>query len=100
TLAAPANWDRAQTMTVGETYTVSPTAVNSLHLTFDRRRDNRSAPPNLFSPGTLGVNMFINQSNYTQLAVSGYSGGGFSVGCGTCALANFDINTYQLADDF
>ncbi|MGP8246130.1 MAG: carboxypeptidase regulatory-like domain-containing protein [Bryobacteraceae bacterium] len=100
TLAAPANWDRSQTMTVGETYTVSPTAVNSLHLTFDRRRDNRSAPPNLFSPGTLGVNMFINQSNYTQLAVSSYSGGGFSVGCGTCALANFDINTYQLADDF
>jgi hypothetical protein len=100
TLAAPANWDRSQTMTVGETYTVSPTAVNSIHLTFDRRRDNRSAPSNLFSPADLGVNMFINQSNYTQLAVSGYSGGGFSVGCGTCALANFDINTYQLADDF
>jgi hypothetical protein len=100
TLAAPANWDRSQTMTVGETYTVSPTAVNSLHLTFDRRRNNRSAPPNLFSPGTLGVNMFINQPNYTQLSVSGYSGGGFSVGCGTCALADFNINTYQLADDF
>ena len=100
TLAAPANWDRSQTMTVGETFTVSATAVNSVHLTFDRRRDNRAAPSNLFSPATLGVNMFINQPNYTQLAVSGYSGGGFAVGCGTCALANFDINTYQLADDF
>ncbi len=44
--------------------------------------------------------MFINQPNYTQLTVSSYSGGGFNVGCGTCALANFDINTYQVADDF
>jgi hypothetical protein len=100
TLAAPANWDRSQTMTIGETFTLSPTAVNSFHATFDRRRNNRSAPANLFSPGDLGVNMFINQPNYTQLTVSTYSGGGFAVGCGTCALANFDINTYQLADDF
>src|SRR5205823_3567982 len=48
----------------------------------------------------LWVNMFINIPNYTQLSVSNYSGGGFNVGCGTCALANFDINTYQVADDF
>ena len=100
TLAAPGNQDRSQTLTVGDTYSLTPTAVNSMHLTFDRRRDNRSAPPNLFSPATLGVNMFINAPNYTQLTVSSYSGGGFAVGCGTCALANFDINTYQLADDF
>jgi hypothetical protein len=100
TLAAPGNQDRTQTLTLGETFTLSPTLVNSFHVTFDRRRDNREAPPTLFSPKDLGVNMFINASNYTQLAVSSYSGGGFSVGCGTCALANFDINTYQLADDF
>jgi hypothetical protein len=100
TAAAPANWDRSQTMTIGDTYTLSPTAVNAFHATFDRRRDNRSAPPNLFSPADLGVNMFINQPNYIQLSVSSYSGGGFSVGCGTCALANFDVNTYQVADDF
>ena len=46
------------------------------------------------------MNLFQNVPNYTQLSVSGYSGGGFNVGCGTCALANFDINTYQLADDY
>ena len=87
-------------MTIGDTYTFSATAVNAFHATFDRRRDNRSSASNLFSPATLGVNMFINAPNYTQLTVSGYSGGGFNVGCGTCALANFDINTYQVADDF
>src|ERR1039457_4589859 len=100
TTGSPGNLDRSQTMTIGDTYTFSPTAVNSLHATFDRRRDNRSSAANLFSPADLGVNMFINVPNYTQLSVSSYSGSGFNVGCGTCALANFDINTYQLADDF
>ena len=74
--------------------------VNSFHATFDRRRNNRASASNLFSPTDLGVNMFINYPNYTQLTVSSYSGGGFNVGCGTCAFANFNINTYQVADDF
>jgi hypothetical protein len=100
TTGSPGNQDRSQTMTIGDNYTFSPTAINSFHATFDRRRDNRASAANLFSPKDLGVNMFINVPNYTQLSVSGYSGGGFNVGCGTCALANFDINTYQLADDF
>ena len=100
TTGSPGNQDRSQTMTIGENYTLSPTAINSFHATFDRRRDNRSSASNLFSPATLGVNMFVNAPNYTQLSVSGYSGSGFNVGCGTCALANFDINTYQVADDF
>jgi hypothetical protein len=88
-------------LTIGDTYTFTGgTKVNSFHATFDRRRDNRASALNLFSPKDLGVNMFINIPNYTQLSVSNYSGGGFNVGCGTCALANFDINTYQVADDF
>ena len=100
TTGSPGNQDRSQTMTIGDNYTFSPTAINSFHATFDRRRDNRASASNLFSPKDLGVNMFINVPNYTQLSVSAYSGGGFNVGCGTCAFANFDINTYQLADDF
>jgi len=38
--------------------------------------------PNMFSPNTLGANMWEALPNYTQLTVSGYSGGGFAVGCG------------------
>jgi len=94
------NWDRSQTWTIGDTYTVSATMVNSFHATFDRRRDNRAGPPNLPSPKDLGVNMYLNTANYSNIAVSGYSGGGFGIGCGSCAFANFDINTYQMADDF
>jgi hypothetical protein len=101
TTGTPGNQDRSQTMTIGDTYAFGGgTKVNSFHATFDRRRDNRASALNLFSPKDLGVNMFINIPNYTQLTVSNYSGSGFNVGCGTCALANFDINTYQVADDF
>jgi hypothetical protein len=100
TTGSPGNEQRSQTMTIGDTYTFSAAAVNSFHATFDRRRNNRASAATLFSPVDLGVNMFINYPHYTQLTVSAYSGGGFNVGCGTCAFANFNINTYQLADDF
>jgi hypothetical protein len=100
TTQTPGNWDRSQTWTIGDTYTVSATMVNSFHATFDRRRDNRAAALDLPSPNSLGANMYDNTANYTQLSVSNYSGGGFAIGCGTCALANFDINTYQIADDY
>jgi len=100
TTGSPGNAQRSQTATLGDTYTFSPTAVNSFHATFNRRRNDRSSASNLFSPVDLGVKMFINAPNYTQLTVSGYSGGGFNVGCGTCALSNFNINTYQVNDDF
>jgi hypothetical protein len=100
TTGSPGNDQRSQTMTIGDTYTISASAVNSFHATFDRRRNNRASAPTLFSPQDLGVNMFINYPHYTQLTVSNYTGGGFAVGCGTCAFANFDINTYQVADDF
>ena len=100
TTGSPGNEQRSQTMTIGDTYTFSASAVNSFHATFDRRRNNRASAATLFSPVDLGVNMFINYPHYTQLSVSSYSGGGFNVGCGTCAFANFNINTYQVADDF
>jgi hypothetical protein len=100
TTGTPGNDQRSQTMTIGDTYIFSPNLINSFHATFDRRRNDRASAPNLFSPTDLGVNMFINYPHYTQLSVSSYSGGGFNVGCGTCAFANFNINTYQVADDF
>jgi len=100
TTGQPGNKVRTQTMTLGDTYTLSPTEVNAFHATANRRRNNRADAPNLFSPDSLGVNMWQAVPNYTQLTVSTYSGGGFNIGCGTCALATFDVNTYQVSDDF
>jgi Carboxypeptidase regulatory-like domain len=100
TTGTAGNTQRSQTMTIGDTYSFSGTAVDSFHATFDRRRNDRGDAPNLFSPKDLGVNMYDAIPNYMQLSVSGYSGSGFNIGCGTCAPGTFDVNTYQVADDF
>lgn len=92
----PGNQQRSQTATIGDTYTFSPTMVNSFHATFNRRRDNRGSAPNLFGPHDLGINMFQSIPDYIQITVSNY----FNVACGTCAPGYFNINTYQVSDDF
>ena len=49
---------------------------------------------------TITIGDMYTFSPSSQLSVSGYSGGGFNIGCGTCAPANFDINAYPVADNF
>ena len=96
TTTTPGNMDRSQTATFGDTYVFSPTMLNAFHLTFNRRRDDRGVASNLFSPVSLGVNMFNLLPNFIQLGITNY----FSVGCGTCAPGYFNTNTYQLSDDY
>ena len=45
---------RNENMTIGDTYTLSPTMVNSFHVTANRRRDNRAVASNDFSPEHAG----------------------------------------------
>jgi hypothetical protein len=91
------NVESAQTFVLGETYTITPSTVNSAHFTFGRRTDNRG-------PNTAGVNMtalgatnlYQGTSDFLQVAVNN---GGFAVGCGTCALGVFPVTSFQGADD-
>jgi hypothetical protein len=93
----PGNKEQSMTATLGDTYTFSPTMVNSFHLTYDRRADNRGSAANLFGPQTLGMNINDNMAdNYIQVTVGNY----FNIACGTCAPGYFDINNYQVSDDF
>ena len=93
----PGNRDETNTLTLGDTYTISPTKVNSFHVTFDRRADNRGAPPNLFGPQALGMKINDNMpDNYIQVTVGNY----FNVACGTCAPGYFNVNNFQLSDDY
>ena len=93
----PGNQDRSQTATFGDTYTFTPTMLNSFHATFNRRRDNRAGDANLISPSTLGINIHQLLPNAIDLEVqNGY----FQVGCGTCAGGYFNVNNYQVSDDF
>jgi Carboxypeptidase regulatory-like domain/TonB dependent receptor len=89
------NVERAQTTTFGDTYTFTPTTVNSFHATATRVRDNRGSAPNDISPATLGLDIFSFTPHFIQFAVNNY----FSVGNGTGAPADFNRNSYAAADD-
>ena len=99
----PGNKDQTETATFGDTYLFTPTAVNSFHATFNRRADNRGSAPNLFGPQTLGIKNTAGgpfadnmPDNYIQVTVGNY----FNIACGTCAPGYFNVNNYQLSDDF
>ena len=54
TTTAPGNWERAQTITLGDTYSLSPTTLNAFHATFSRRRDDRGELPITSTPPPSG----------------------------------------------
>jgi hypothetical protein len=89
------NLERSQSLSVGDTYTFSPSILNSAHLTFNRIRDNRGPTDIPINPTLLGVNMYSAVPNFLLLAVTG----GFSTFCGTCAPGHFNVTSYQAADD-
>jgi Carboxypeptidase regulatory-like domain/TonB dependent receptor len=98
----PGNKDQSNTVTLGETYVMSSTAVNSFHVTFNRRADNRGSANNLFGPQTLGIKNTTGgpfadnmTDNYIQVTVGNY----FNIACGTCAPGYFNVNNFQLSDD-
>ncbi len=94
--ANPGNQESSMSATLGDTYTFSPTVVNSFHATFTRRTDFRGPDPSFFNAKDLGINMFVNVPDDFRLSVSN---GGFNVGCGTCSPAHMNVNTYQFSDD-
>jgi hypothetical protein len=93
------NLQRAQSFTLGDSFTISPATVNSFHATFTRRRNDRSSAPQLIGPSDLGItgaNLSTYIPNYLQIQITG---GTSIVGCSTCTPAKFNVNTFQFADD-
>ena len=97
---------RAQTFTLGDSYALSPTMINSFHFTWNRRRDNRGVSPLDINPtapisaGGLGINEFNYLGNFFLISSISGGQGGFLIGCGTCATGHFNVNTIQGTDDF
>ncbi|MDQ2777169.1 MAG: TonB-dependent receptor [Acidobacteriota bacterium] len=91
----PGNSERAQSITLGDTYIFSPTLVNSAHATFERRRDNRGPAAQGISPQTIGSQVFSQDPDFLSLSVGNY----FSTYCGTCNHAYFNTNTWSYTDD-
>jgi hypothetical protein len=96
TTTSPGNFERAQSATIGDTYTLSPTVVNSFHLSFNRVRDNRGPTSTPINWTDLGSDMYSRVPNF--LLISSMTGG-FTTFCGTCAPGHFNMNSFQVADD-
>ncbi|HEX4771352.1 MAG TPA: carboxypeptidase regulatory-like domain-containing protein [Bryobacteraceae bacterium] len=95
TTTAPGNFERAQSATIGDTYTFGPGTVNSFHVTFNRLRDNRGPTDVAINPTMLGVSMYSAVPNFLLMSVTNY----FNTYCGTCAPGHFNVTSYQVADD-
>ena len=91
----PGNYERAQGLTLGETYVINDHTVNSFHATATRRRNNRGAAAEGIGPATLGINSYAPSTNFLELTVTNK----WSTYCGTCAAAHFNVNTFSFADD-
>jgi carboxypeptidase family protein len=91
---ASGNLERVQTFTLGEDYAMSNNLVNSAHISILRRRNNRGFAPDDINAATLGVNLYQTHPNGLYLST-----GKFTVGCGTCAVANFNDNTLAIDDE-
>src|SRR5215471_9123798 len=95
TTTQPGNHEMAQSATIADNYTFGPGTLNSFHLTFTRRRDDRGPTDIPINPTLLGVNMYSAVPNFLLFSVTG----AFSTFCGTCAPGHFNVNAYQVADD-
>jgi len=96
TSTSPGNLELAQEATIGYLYTFGPTLLNTFHVGFNRRRDNRGPTDFPINWTQLGSNMYSAVPNF--LLISSMTGG-FTTYCGTCAPGHFNLNDFQVADD-
>jgi len=87
-------YNRAQGITMGDTYIFTPNLINSLRLTANRVVNLRVVQP-FFDPSTLGINTYNAIPGYMALSVTG----GFTVGGGTTNPGHFNSTTWQAVDD-
>ena len=87
--------DRSQSATLGDSYSITPNTLNSLHLTWTRLAITRGPAANMKNLDDFGVNVFQAVPNAIDLGITGY----FGIGCGTCAPALFRNNVAEASDD-
>ncbi|HEV2136658.1 MAG TPA: carboxypeptidase-like regulatory domain-containing protein [Terracidiphilus sp.] len=88
------NIERVQSIVLGDAYTFTPHLVNSIHLTLDRRTNERGYNTSDINANTLGVTDY--QMSKAGLQISG---GKWNIGGGTNSLSHFNDNAINLSDD-
>lgn len=86
--------DFDQSFTIGETYLITPRAVNSFRATVDRSGIARVGPE-FFGPNDVGINIFSYLPKFTSVSVTG----GFSIGNVLTTDATYKTTTVQVGDD-
>jgi Carboxypeptidase regulatory-like domain len=92
----PGVLDRAQSVTLGDTYTMSAGKINAFHFTWSRDRVTRGPASGLPTSADIGLNVAPSPGNFPQFILSNE----FSTFCGTCSLAHVNTTSLQFADDF
>jgi len=87
--------DRAQSVTLGDTYSVTPSILNTAHLAWTRLAITRGPAADQKNLADFGVNIYQGVPNAIDLGINGY----FGIGCGTCAPALFKNNVAEATDD-
>jgi hypothetical protein len=87
--------DQEQSLTIGHTYSISASLVNTAHLSGTRSAISRGQVSSLINPGTVGINVATPVPNYIYMAVSG----DFTVSCGTCETYKVTTNSENVLDD-
>ena len=88
--------DTVQALTLGDTFTLSPTELNTLHFTWTYERINRGPATGVPPASTLGLSVAASPGNSPQITVSSY----FTTMCGKCSIATVYSGSKQIADDF
>jgi len=84
----------AQTITLGDTYLISPTTINSARIAVNRTAIHRTNAP-FFGPNDVGVNVFDYVPKDFIMSITS----GFSIGSGIEIESRYHTTTYQIGDD-
>ncbi len=87
--------ETSQAVALGDTYTVSPSVLNTFHAEFTRRTTLRGPAANVPNANDLGVADYNPYPNLLYLSVSNY----FASACGSCTNANYDVNSFHFSDN-
>jgi hypothetical protein len=90
----PGNNERAQTITIGDNWTISNRMVNSVHLTATRRTNVRGPANDGINASDLGIDVY--QPYPIGLRVQASK---FVSYCSTCAPGSFNVNSFSIIDD-
>ena len=89
--------NRVQTASIGHTYTINASTVNSFHVGFQRNIVNRLGTQGLPTWQQLGAGVYSPIPNYFNLSVTNYLAG--SPICGNCSPGPWASTTYQINDN-